>query len=78
MKVGKLCTIGECVGVVVPAQYRKQLGWLKGDQIAQEILGNTIVLHNVTQHMMTLTTHRKAYGDGAANPSRRIREIPVH
>lgn len=67
MKVGKLCTIGDCIGVVVPAQYRNQLGWIKGDQIAQQIVGNTIVLHNVTQHMMTLTMTRKEYGDGKIN-----------
>jgi bifunctional DNA-binding transcriptional regulator/antitoxin component of YhaV-PrlF toxin-antitoxin module len=64
VKVGKLTTVGDSVGVVVPRQYREQLGWFKGDQIMQAVVGNTIVLSNVTQHFARPVLHRGGYGNG--------------
>jgi len=72
VKVGKLCTVGDSTGVVVPRQYREQLGWMKGDQIAQAIVGNTIVLSNVTQRLTRTFVARKEYGDAKAI-GRRVR-----
>lgn len=72
MKVGKLCTIGDSIGIVVPRQYREQLGWFKGDQIAQQVSGNTIVLHNITERLTRPVVKRKEFGDGQAS-GRRIR-----
>ena len=73
MKVGKLCTVGDSVGVIVPRQYREQLGWFKGDQISQSIEGNAIVLRNVTERLTRPVVRRKEYGDARVNSIRNVR-----
>lgn len=70
VKVGKLTTVGDSMGVIVPRQYREQLGWFKGDQIAQQVLGDTIVLHNVTQRLTRPIVTRREYGDAKAEAGR--------
>lgn len=58
------------MGIVVPRQYREQLGWFKGDQIMQAVLGDTIVLSNVTQHLTRPVLHRQEYGNAKASGAR--------
>jgi len=67
MKVGKLLTIGESIGVVIPRQYLRELGWLKGDRLAQAIRGKELVIRNVEAHTVSTSHQRRQFGDSTAS-----------
>ena len=47
MQIGKLTQIGKSVAAVIPAAYRRELGWLLGDYVEVAINERTIVLRNL-------------------------------
>jgi antitoxin component of MazEF toxin-antitoxin module len=73
MKIGKLCTIGDSVGIVIPRANLEVLGWFKGDQLAQEIEGGALVVRNLTQRTVRPVRTRKEFGDGVTSNAVRAR-----
>jgi hypothetical protein len=73
MKIGKLCTVGDSKGIVVHSANLKQLGWFLGDQLAQEIHGDALVVRNLTQRTVRPSVTRKEFGDGTIRSAQRTR-----
>lgn len=71
MKVGKLCTIGDSSGMVIPRENLQKLGWLKGDHLGQQIIGNQLIVSNLTPHTVRLVRTRKAQGNGTVRSTQR-------
>lgn len=64
MKIGKLCTIGDSSGIVITRDNLEQLGWFRGDQLAQEVIGDSLVVKNLTPRTVRPIKTRKEYGNG--------------
>jgi antitoxin component of MazEF toxin-antitoxin module len=64
MKVVKLLAVGTSIGVVVPRDMLRKLGWYKGDAIVQQEFEGTLVLHNPNRHEVRKVSTRKDVGDG--------------
>lgn len=75
MNIGKLCTIGDSEGVVIHRAHLKQLGWFKGDQLAQEVQGSELVIRNLTEHVVRPIRARKGFGNGKLAGARRTGSI---
>lgn len=73
MAIGKLCTIGDSAGTVIHQQNLQQLGWFKGDQLQQKVVGNTLVITNLTERAVRPVQKRKDYGNGFTRSARRPR-----
>lgn len=71
MKIGKLCTIGDSAGIVIPRRNLEVLGWFKGDQLTQSIEGGALVVRNLTQRIVRPVRTRKEYGDGRLSSTQR-------
>jgi antitoxin component of MazEF toxin-antitoxin module len=71
MKIGKLCTIGDSAGIVIPRANLEVLGWFKGDQLTQSIEGGALVVRNLTQRTVRPVRTRKEFGDGRLRGSQR-------
>ncbi len=50
MKIAKLLKVGTSLAAVVPAAYRRELGWLQGDYVQLEIKGKTLVLKGLREN----------------------------
>ena len=71
MKIGKLCTIGDSKGVVITREHLERLGWFQGDHLTQEIMGDTLVIKNLTERTVRPISTRKAWGDGKLRTTQR-------
>jgi antitoxin component of MazEF toxin-antitoxin module len=79
MKIGKLCTIGDSKGMVIPRDHLAQLGWFVGDQLEQAVVGNALVIRNLTTRRVRPVRTPKEWGDdklSGARSSRQIRTRP--
>lgn len=72
MKVVKLLAVGSSLGIVVPKDMLRKLGWFKGDDIVQYERDGDIVLQNPNRHEVRKVSTRKDHGDrrtaGNSNP----------
>jgi antitoxin component of MazEF toxin-antitoxin module len=73
MKIGKLCTIGDSAGIVIPRANLEALNWFRGDQLAQEIHGDALVIRNLTKRTVRPIRTRKEFGDGSLRSAARVR-----
>lgn len=72
MKIGKLCTIGDSKGIVIPREHLNQLGWFKGDQLEQVVMGNELVVRNLTPRTVRPTVTAKDWGDAKLRGARTV------
>ena len=72
MKIGKLCTIGASKGVVITRDHLEQLGWFKGDQLQQVVIGNELVIRNLTERSVRPVVTAKEWGDGKLRGARTV------
>lgn len=64
MKMGKLLQVGNSLAVVIPKHHARQLGWMAGDVIGQQVSEENLVLKNVTRPKIRFVQTVREYGDG--------------
>jgi antitoxin component of MazEF toxin-antitoxin module len=75
MKIGKLCTVGDSTGIVIARDHLEQLGWFKGDQLQQVVLGDELVIRNLTERSVRPARTPKEWGDDKLSGARSSRQI---
>lgn len=63
MRIGKLLAVGDSVAIVVAKPNLRLLGWMKGDQLVQEVHDDKLILRNVRPRKIQLQHTRKEFGD---------------
>jgi antitoxin component of MazEF toxin-antitoxin module len=69
MNTGKIIKVGNSLALVVPKAHARQLGWLPGDVVAQEISGDKLILQNVTRPKIRFIQTVREYGNGRVERS---------
>jgi antitoxin component of MazEF toxin-antitoxin module len=60
MKIATLTGVGGNMGVALPWDFVRSLGWVKGDKLALSIEGGDIVIRNSSQRAARFTRDFKA------------------
>jgi antitoxin component of MazEF toxin-antitoxin module len=66
MKIGKLIQIGQSLAIVIPKATLRQLGWMRGDHIVQQIEDGKVVMDNLHRRTLKFTSTRAEYGDSVS------------
>ena len=64
MRIAKLTQLGNCMAVVIPAAYRRELGWIVGDYVTLGISHANLVLKPVNNHAIKTRKTTSARGAG--------------
>lgn len=63
MKITRLTRVGNSLGVVVPTDTLREIGWWQGDTIKQSVVDGKLVLQNLTQHNIQRVHEHAEFGD---------------
>jgi antitoxin component of MazEF toxin-antitoxin module len=72
MAIGKLCRIGDSKGVVIPREHLNQLGWFQGDHLEQLVIGDGLLIRNLTPRSVRPSVTPKDWGDGKLRGARTV------
>lgn len=63
MAVTRITRLGNSLGVVVPRQTLREMGWWQGDVVKQSIVDGNLVLQNITQQKVLPVLNPTEFGD---------------